>query len=217
MKQFLFSFLFLGLTFCVNAQVKYTIFGGANLNNALFKTTSYGPTEKTSATYGYHVGIGRKFYIEDNVIFSTGAIGMLKGYQVNRGRVDTATINTQYYSVEVPFLLQLNLGKKDTKPYFAFGPSLGFNLSGKDKVTKANGVATTTNMVFSFSDYARYEGSLNAIFGVQTKWGLFIEAKWMHGLGTIWNVDDSWVIKPRVASLTLGYTFGKTKKLAFDK
>ncbi len=217
MKKLITATLLIFLASLTKAQVNYAVFAGYNANTTSYKTGPYGSKINTNITSGFHAGVMRKYAIEDPIIFATGLTFIKKGYIANIKSTDTAKIQTGYYSIEIPAILQYNIGKNENvKPYVAFGPSLGYSFSGKNKVTNATGATTTSNASYSYQEYSHYEASLNLFFGVQTAKGLFVECRFLNSLANIWNKDNGAIIKPKSLLLTVGYTFGKRKKLAFD-
>jgi hypothetical protein len=217
MKKFIAVVTLVVLVKMLQAQVSYSIFAGYNANTTAYKTNVYGSRVNTSITSGFHAGVFRKFEIENPIVFATGLTFINKGYIVNTKTTDSAKLQSSYYSIEIPALLQWNIGKSERiKPYVTFGPSLGYSFGGKNKITNAAGNTATSNKAYGNQLYSHYEASLNLFVGVQTAKGLFVETRFLNSLANIWNQDNSAVIKPKSLLLTVGYTFGKRKKLAFE-
>jgi hypothetical protein len=217
MKYILTFLLLLSLYNDSNAQVRFkkSIIVGGNFNTARVKNNAGNILYKSNYVPGFHVGILLNTNVEGKLNFTTGLMGVAKGFKTNFNRADTVSLQANYFSIEVPFLAQINFKEGNVNTgYVTFGPSLGFNLSGKTKLVKTSGTVNS-DMVWGFQDFGRYEGSIHTAIGYKTAKGFFIEARYLLGLGNIWNRDEGDVIRYRAPMLSLGYTFGG-KKLAFE-
>jgi hypothetical protein len=199
-------------TTVVSAQNQWGIFAGGQVTSA--KYTASGKKQTTSSKPGIQLGAVLKVPFEGSIFFAPEAFYSMKGYKVkfntflNPPDVNAVDNNTTIHTFELAALLQIDFGKKPSHFFVKFGPSLDFQLFGKEKfnVTGANAVSRT--MKWSPADYGRYAANFLLKAGYETKNGLFILGQYTHSPTSINNADGG----PRIFHRAYGLTIGKYLK-----
>ena len=215
-------FIFLVFVFCCNAQQPLSgIFAGAQASSARYSVR--GIKQPTEYKYGFQAGFGMKIPFETNLYFSPAVFYSLKGYKVKLNRYvyppDTAATdnNTTIHTFEFALLLQYDIGSKPGHFFIKIGPSLDFQLKGKEKFTLMNDSSVNKDMIYDFGAYGRYCGNLLMQFGFETRGGFMIFAQYSLGLANINNADDGPNIKHRAFGISIGKYFNnKNKKIVID-
>lgn len=191
-----------------NAQVQINAFAGPQLSSS--KYTVNGVKQPSTSKTGFHLGAGMKIPFENHLYFSPSLFYSMKGYKVKFNQraypPDTTAIDntTTIHTVELALLLQYDFSMQPNHFFLKAGPSLDFQLSGKEKFTKYNGTVVDRKMPFSYGDYGHYAASLVLQLGYETGSGFLIAAGYTHGMGSINNADYGPRIRHRVYGLTLG-------------
>ena len=128
--------------------------------------------------------------------------------------------NKLYYA-ELPINLVYNVNLSSGKLFFGAGPSLGYGLFGKSKVTSSNPFdpsekETDESDAFKKAEdggagIKRFDFSANAIAGYQFNNGLFINAGYLMGFANLVDSEDGGSMKNRGLQLTVGFMFNKKK------
>jgi len=201
------------------AQNQLGIFAGPQATSA--KYTIKGINQPTHTMYGFHVGGVFKVPFEGKIYFAPSAFYSLKGYKVafNQRAYPPDTLatdnNTTIHSFELAALLQIDFGKKANHLFVRFGPSLDFQLTGKEKFNLKNGTLVNRNMPFGFDKYGHYGANLLLQFGYETKNGISVNALYGHGIGSINNADYGPAIHHRAFGLSIG-KYLNTRKTTID-
>jgi hypothetical protein len=191
-----------------SAQNQVGIFVGPQATSA--KYTINDIKQPTDTKYGFHLGGVFKVPFEGRIYFAPSAFYSMKGYKVafNQKAYPPDSLatdnNTTIHSFELAALLQVDFGKKENHLFVRGGPSLDFQLSGKEKFNLKNGTSVNRSMPFGFDKYGHYGANLLLQFGFETKNGISIAALYAHGIGNINNADYGPTIRHRVLGLTLG-------------
>ena len=191
-----------------NGQNQVGIFVGPQATSA--KYTINGINQPTDTKYGFHLGGVFKVPFEGRIYFAPSAFYSMKGYKVafNQRAYPPDTLatdnNTTIHSFELAALLQVDFGKKANHIFVRGGPSLDFQLSGKEKFNLKNGTSVNRSMPFGFDKYGHYGANLLLQFGYETKNGISIAALYGHGIGNINNADYGPTIRHRVFGLSIG-------------
>jgi len=199
----------------VFAQSQFGIFAGPQVTTS--KYVIEGDKQKNSSKYGFMAGAGWKIPFENKLYFSPAAFYSLKGYKVDLSKPafppdkDAINNNTTLHTLELAFLLQYDFTSKPDHFFVKLGPSLDFQLVGKEKFTLNNGSVVNRDMVFSFGDYGHYSANALVHFGYETKKGLVIAAQYTYGLASIDNADGGPGIFHRAYGLTIGKYIAKKK------
>jgi len=214
MKQIIISALLI-VTFNLSyAQVKVGIFGGPQITSA--KYTVKGKKQDNTTKYGFQIGTTLKVPFENKLYFSPAAFYSLKGYKVKFNEAsyppDSLAIDnsTSIHTFELAALLQYDFSSKPSHFFVRFGPSLDFQLSGKEKFNRKTNTTIDRKMIFSFTKYGRYGANILLHFGYETN-GLLISGQYTHGIGSINNADFGPRIWHRAYGISIGKYLGKKK------
>jgi len=214
-KHSLFLVLFIISVFISKAQNRFCIFAGPQATTV--KYTVNDAKQPTGHKYGFHAGFGWKIPFENHLYFSTSGFYSLKGYKVRFNQFafppDTAAIDnaTSIHTFELAFLLQFDIGDQPGHFFIKAGPSLDFQLAGKEKFHLKNGSLVDRSMPYGFAEYGHYSASLLMQFGFETKGNLMVFGQYNLGLGSINNADNGPVIKHRTFALTIGTWLNRKK------
>ncbi len=208
MKTLCLSVLVLLTAVPVFSQNKVGLFAGPQATSA--KYVIAGQKQETEYKYGFQAGVSMKVPFEGQLYFAPAAFYSLKGYKVMFTRFafppDTAAIDndTRLHTFELAAMLQYDFGKGPGHVFIKAGPSLDFQLFGREKFNKKTGGQVERNMVFSFGDYGHFAASMNLHLGYETAGGFVVTAQYAHGLGSINNADLGPRIRHRVFALSIG-------------
>jgi hypothetical protein len=200
------------ITMSAMSQYQFGIFAGPQITSAKYVIRSV--KQSTSYKPGFHVGAGWKIPFENKLYFSPSAFYSMKGYKVKFNQTafppDTAAIdnNTRIHTVELAFLLQVDLGTGPNHFFAKAGPSLDFQLFGREAFNLKSNTGVKRDMPFSFGDYGRYAASMLLQFGYEMANGVFVNGQYTHGMGSINNADHG----PRIRHRAFGLTVGKYLK-----
>jgi hypothetical protein len=169
--------------------------------------------QQTSWLAGGHIGAIASIPFEANFYFTPSLVYSLKGYGVsladtssNPG-VDAIANTLRLHTIELTPLFTLYFGNKSLRPFIQFGPSLDMNISGTEKLTLKNGSTLSRNVNFSGDAYGRITASLVFRFGFETSSGLFANAHYEHGFGSLNQNDFGPYITHRVVGVSVGKFF----------
>jgi hypothetical protein len=196
------------------SQYQFGIFGGPQATSA--KYVIKGVKQSTSYKVGFQAGAGWKIPFENKLYFAPSIFYSLKGYKVEFSQLpfppDTSALDndTRIHTVELGFLLQVDLGNKPDHFFIKGGPSLDFQLFGKETYNLKSNSEIKRDMPFSFGEYGRYAASMLLQFGYETRKGLFVSGQYTHGMGSINNADGGGRIRHRAFGILIGkYLAGK--------
>lgn len=198
-----------------SAQNQVGIFVGPQATTA--KYTINGINQSTDTKYGFHLGGVFKVPFEGRIYFTPSAFYSMKGYKVafNQRAYPPDTLasdnNTTLHTFEVAALLQVDFGKKENHLFVRGGPSLDFQLKGKEKFNLKNGTLVNRNMPFGFDKYGHFGANLLLQFGYETKNGISLAALYGHGIGNINNADYGPSIRHRAYGLSIGKYLSRRK------
>jgi hypothetical protein len=213
---------FLFLATSVLAQNKLYLFAGPQATSARY--TILNQKQKMTSKYGFQAGINMKTLFEGPIYFAPAAFYSLKGYKVEftefRDPPSEFAVNnnTTIHTFELAPLLQVDLSKSASHAFVKFGPTLDFQLFGKetfDTVVNGNRGTVSRNMKFSFTDYGHYSANFLLQFGYESAGGLLVFAQYTHGMGSINNHDEGPKIRHRAYGISIGYLLNR-KKIVMD-
>jgi hypothetical protein len=219
MKKTSFLSVLIILAFTCHSQSRFGIFAGAQTTTATY--TIEDVKQPSQYKYGFAAGFGWKIPFETRLFFSPAAFYSLKGYKVKFNHYayppDTLATNnnTSIHTFELAFLLQLDLGNQPDHFFIKAGPSLDFQLAGKEKFNLKTGGSVNRNMVYSFGEYGHYSASLLMQLGFETRSGFIIFGQYTHGLANLNNADGGPQIKHRAFGFSIGKYFNN-KKIVLD-
>jgi Outer membrane protein beta-barrel domain len=211
--------LLLLFTIASHSQSLFGIFAGPQATTA--KYTIADVKQPTEYKFGFHAGVGWKIPFDNNLYFSPAAFYSLKGYKVKFNNYSTppdikaTDNNTTIHTFELAFLLQYDLGKKPNHFFIKAGPSLDFQLKGKERFNLNTGDRVSRNMIYGFADYGHFLANMIVQPGFETKNGIVISAMFSPGIISLNNADGGPQILHRVYGLSIGKYFNK-KKMVID-
>lgn len=196
---------------------------GVNLAN---ESIAPNPWETASTTIqpGLMIGGQIEFPMSGVLALSAQVLYDQKGSNENlmvRG-TDTYETDTEmliYNYLEIPILLKVSFGSGSIKPFLFAGPSIGFFLSGTNKIRSSGGPIFPFHLdtSLSVSDSTIYSPEISVIFGGGLSFQLvsgpmvFIDASYSLGLVNIDNDNtefmDKTTVKSRDIRLAAGILF----------
>jgi hypothetical protein len=188
------------------------IFLGPQITTAKYSVE--GMSQPTDSKIGFQAGYGIKIPFETNLNFSPAAFYSLKGYKVSFNRpsdppdILASDNNTSIHSFELAFLFQYDFGRQPNHMFMKLGPTLDFQISGKEEYKLDGNGSASRNMIYSFGDYGRYSGNMLFQLGYETR-GFMIFGQYSHGFVNLSNHDGGPGIFHRVYGLSVGKYFGK--------
>jgi hypothetical protein len=204
-------FVVLSISSSAIAQIRFNIFAGPQAT--IVHYTVRGENQDADFKPGFQFGVGAKIEFESHLYFSPAIYYSLKGYKVTLNLAaappDLAAINNDVtvHTIETAFLLQYDFSKKPSHFFLKLGPSLDFQILGKEKFDRVDGTQVKRDMKFGFTSYGRYAASGIIQFGYEMKNTFFLYAQYTHGLTTLNNADGGPTINYRVAGITIGKFF----------
>ncbi|MBI9036914.1 MAG: PorT family protein [Bacteroidales bacterium] len=166
---------------------------------------------KNESKIGFTIGFNMGFPISGNVSFQPGIFYSQKGTVFNgEGFFDDVFIEEKFTMitdyVDLPLLFKLTLIPGKIKPFIVGGPSLGYLINSKVKVTvKAMGNSESDTDDLENCKYI----NLGLVFGggVEFNDRIRAEIKYDSGLSSIFDNDndDIYIVKNGVLSICLAY------------
>ena len=208
MKRLLFISVTLLITATGGAQSQFGFFIGPQATSSHYTVT--GKKQPTDYKYGLQLGMGWKIPFENKLYFAPEIFYSLKGYTVKFSQYAyppdaTATDNnTMIHCGELAALLQIDLGNQPGHCFIKFGPSLDFQLFGKEKFHLLSGSLINRQMKYGYAEYGHYGANAIVQFGYESSSGFSIYAQYSFGLSNLSNVDDGPNIRHRVAGISFG-------------
>ncbi|MGB3006067.1 MAG: porin family protein [Chitinophagaceae bacterium] len=207
------------VTTALFSQNQFGIFAGPQVTTAKYSVLNV--NQKTNNKYGFQAGVTMKVPFESNLYFAPEAFYSLKGYKVAFTTFAyppdaTATDNnTTIHTFELAALLQVDLGSKPSHFYIKAGPSLDFQLIGKETFNLNTGGSVSRNMKWGPAEYGHFSANLLTRFGYETKSGFMIFAQHTLGPASINNADFGPRIRHRAYGLSIGKYINR-KKILID-
>jgi len=208
MKFFLLLSAALFITITSQCQSQFTIFGGPQATTSSY--TVQGVKQKTSYKLGGQLGVGMKVPFETRLYFAPALFYSMKGYKVKYTHfayppdVEATDNNTTFHTIETAFLLQYDFTNDPSHFFIKAGPSLDFQILGKEKFHK-NGTLVDRSLPFGYDKYGHYSANLLLQFGYEMSNGFFFFGQYTHGLANISNTD----LGPRIRHKGFGISIGK--------
>lgn len=207
------------ISYCASSQFEFGAFGGPQAT-----TTSYraqGVKQENKFKYGFQAGVMMKVPFEGKLFFAPAAFYSLKGYKVTFNRFvyppgpTAADNNTTFHCFELAALLQYDFGDNPSHMFIKAGPSLDFQLLGKEKFNVIGGGSVDRSMKFGPGEYGRYSANLLAQVGYETAGGFLIFAHYSHGAASLNNADGGPAIRHRAFGISFGKFFNR-KNMVMD-
>ncbi len=219
MKKIYFLFAIILTALYANCQVEWAIFAGPQATNTNY--VIQGAKQKSESKYGLQAGVALKVPFEGNLFFAPEGFYSLKGYKITYNRfvyppsVNAVDNNTTFHCFELAALLQYDLGKNSSHFFIKAGPSLDFQLLGKEKFNEVGGVSVNRSMKFGPGEYGRYSANLLAKLGYETASGFMILAHYTHGAANLNNADGGPAFRHRAYGISFGKYLNR-KKVVID-
>lgn len=201
------------------SQVKFGLLAGLQANSAHY--TIGGKEQKTSYKPGFQLGVNFKIPIEGNLSFAPEAFYSMKGYKVKYNistfppDEDAIDNNTTFHNVELAFPLQLDFGNKPSHWFFRAGPSLDFQLFGREEFNTSSNGKIKRNIPFGFDKYGHFSANCLLHLGYEMSNDFFVFAQYTYGMANISNKDGGPQVKHRAFGITIG-KFIKKSKIVLD-
>ena len=193
-----------------------------SLNSGYFETKEEVSLSQ-KGKIGYGVGVVSELSISDRFALRPSLNFIKKGVKLNVKAFDSeldgdvsATMNANLNYLELPVVLAYNIPLSESKVYFGIGPSVGYGISGKSKMTYSVNIpglpqTTETEKVSSFKSendggagFKRLDASATALAGIQFNNGLFVNASGAYGLTNNMKSEDG-KYQSRSVQLTVGF------------
>ncbi len=219
MKRFYLSVFTLLFAFMASSQVQFGIFAGPQATATRY--TILNEKQKNDFKYGFQAGLNLKVPFDGNLYFAPAAFYSMKGYKVTFTQylfppdVNAKDNNTTIHTFELAALLQYDLGNGPSTFFIKAGPSLDFQLFGKEKFNLMNGGSVSRNMKFSYGDYGHYSANMLAQVGYETSSGFMLFAQYTHGMASLNNADGGPKIRHRAYGISIGKYLNR-KKIVLD-
>jgi len=194
------------------SQVRFSLFAGPQMSFASY-TVQY-VKQETSSKAGFHAGMGMKVPVEGRLYFAPAIYYSMKGYKVVYNRFayppgpEALDNNTTFHTVETAVLAQYDFNDREDHFFFRVGPSIDFQLFGKEKFHTNNGDVDRSTP-FGFDKYGHFAANMIFQLGYETPGGVFINGQYSHGLASINNADYGPRIRHRVLGISIGKYLGK--------
>lgn len=208
MKILLLSLFTLTLSLFVNGQLQIGILAGPQVTSARYSIMD--TKQSIDKKFGFQLGMNGKVPFDNNLYFAPQVYYSLKGYKAaftQHAYPPDATAtdnNTTIHTLELAALLEVDLSKNPGHFFFRGGPSLDFQLFGKEKFNLLNGDFVDRKMKYGFTEYGRYAANAIAQLGYESSSGLTLFLSYSFGLTNISNVDDGPNIRHRVFGISVG-------------
>jgi hypothetical protein len=176
MKKFsIFLILILAMAFAVTANAQGTVFGiKAGVN---FANISGDDTDGLSSLTGFVGGGFVDIPMSPTISIQPEVFYSQKGAKIDDLGTDVS-IKLDY--IDIPVLFKYTMAGESARPFFLFGPSIGFSASSK---LSADGVSEDLDNVAS-TDFG-------LVFGIGVNFQKFlIEGRYALGLSNILDIED---------------------------
>lgn len=220
MKRYILSVLLICSAYAASSQVAFGIFGGPQASRS--KYTIRNQKQDNEFKYGFQLGASMKVPFENRLYFSPAVFYSMKGYKVKFSQFvfppsNTAVDNdTRMHTFEVAAMLQYDFGQGPGHVFIKGGPSLDFQLFGKEKFNQAGGQIVDRNMRYDYNEYGRYAANMLVQFGYESGNGIMFFAQYSHGMGNLNNADGGPEIKHRVFGISIGKFLNRKPALVYE-
>jgi hypothetical protein len=200
-------------------QTQLGVFAGPQAISS--KYTVRGEKQPITMKYGFQAGGMLKIPFDNKLFFTPAVFYSYKGFKVKFNEQafppDTNAVDNDIsmHTAELAFLLQYDLGKDANHFFIKLGPTLDFQLFGRQKFRLENNTTVNEKIVFDFGEYGRFGASMQLQFGYETASGFTIFGQYSHGLGSINNADGGPRIRYRVYNISVGKYLSR-KKIVID-
>jgi hypothetical protein len=203
----------------ISSQAQTAVFAGPQAT-----TSRYVVKEKDQSNtlkYGFQAGVSMKVPFENKLFFAPAAFYSMKGYKVKftdytfPPDANALDNNSTIHCFELAALLQYDFSAAPSHIFIKGGPTLDFQLTGKETFNLASGSSVSRTMKWGPGDYGRYSANLLAQIGYETNSGFIIFAQYTFGIASISNADFGPGIRHRAFGISIGKYLTK-KKIVVD-
>ena len=198
------------------AQTRFSFFAGPQATTVHYVVR--GSEQSTDFKFGFQAGAGAKIEFDNRLYFSPAIYYSLKGYRVVLKQsayppgLHAINNNTTVHTLEAAFLLQYDFSSRPSHFFFKAGPSLDFQLSGREKFDLDDGSKINRKMKYGFADYGRYAAAGILQVGYETAGNYIFYVHYGHGLSNLNNADEGPSVFYRVLGISIGKYFKKAKR-----
>lgn len=172
---------------------------GYSANQAVFKIPQ---TQATQRVDGGYFGLQLKIPFDNRLYFKPLVDLHYRGMKLQTAIPNEFSSITEA-QIRVAPLLHLQLTGKKNKPGALFiqaGPSFGFGVWGRQTRQNNNNTPETQKLKYGFQAYGRYDFTLHAGLGIETRGGFQLHVDYNHGLSNMINTEFGPVLKYRYLS-----------------
>jgi len=203
MSVFLVVLLALCMVLPVSSQVNLGILGGLNLAN-ISVDPDEGVDWSNRTTFGF--GGVLDFSLNESVALHLEPMYLQKGTKADVE--ETFEIEFKAAYLEIPVMLKYAFGTSEIKPYVIAGPSIGYNLSAKVKMSGGgeSEEEDVKDTIKSFDFGLGFGAGVNVLMGNNS---IFVEARYTLGLTNINDDPDDpdTDVKTKGIQIFAGITF----------
>jgi len=204
MSVFLVVLLALCMVLPVSSQVNLGILGGLNLANISVDPEQEGLDWSNRTAFGF--GGVLDFNLNESVALHLEPMYLQKGTKADVE--ETFEIEFKAAYLEIPVMLKYAFGTSEIKPYVIAGPSIGYNLSAKVKMSGGgeSEEEDVKDTIKSFDFGLGFGAGVNVLMGNNS---IFVEARYTLGLTNINDDPDDpdTDVKTKGIQIFAGITF----------
>ena len=210
-RKFLLLSIILTKGIFTTAQTRFSFFAGPQATTVHYVVR--GSEQSTDFKFGFQAGAGAKIEFDNRLYFSPAIYYSLKGYKVvlKQGAYPPGLLainnNTTVHTLETAFLLQYDFSSRPSHFFFKGGPSLDFQLAGREKFDLGDGSQINRKMKYGFADYGHYAASAIVQVGYETASNYIFYVHYAHGLTNLNNADEGPSVFYRVLGISIGKYF----------
>ena len=210
-RKFLLLIIILIKGIVSTAQTRFSFFAGPQATTVHYVVK--GSEQSTDFKFGFQAGAGAKIEFDNRLYFSPAIYYSLKGYKVVLKQATyppgalAINNNTNVHTLETAFLLQYDFSSRSSHFFLKAGPSLDFQLAGREKFDLGDGSKIDRKMKYGFADYGRYAASAILQVGYETASNYIFYAHYAHGLSNLNNADEGPSVFYRVLGISVGKYF----------
>lgn len=190
------------------AQTRFAFFAGPQASTVHYVVR--GSEQSTDFKFGFQAGAGAKIEFDNRLYFTPAIYYSLKGYKVVLKQAAyppgllAINNNTTVHTLETAFLLQFDFSNRASHFFLKGGPSLDFQLAGREKFDLDDGSQINRKMKYGFGDYGRYAASAILQVGYETASRYIFYVHYAHGLANLNNADEGPSVYYRVIGISIG-------------
>jgi hypothetical protein len=194
-----------------------------SLNSGYFEVNEpVGLSQKAQAGFGAgivsEISLTKRFSLRPSLNFAKKGIQLTaKGANTEGPGTVEVIMDANLNYIELPVLFTYNLALNTSKAFFGIGPSIGYGISGKTKMTYSlivpnTPAATESEKVSSFkkeadggAGFKRFDAGATVVAGMQFDNGAFVNLSGVYGLTNNVEADDASKFQNRSVQLTVGF------------